>query len=142
MSAHLSMSTRAKNSPHDVTSMIAELGGPHTSLDIPKHAGHVPRTCNNLPVAQESTTAEVPRMRRELLSAFDLHALLLTQIVDGADVVETTARNEVAGGCVGAGHDPAGPEGDGVHFVGGVGVPDDEFTILGGGDEVPLVCHA
>lgn len=26
-----------------------------------------------------------------------------------------------------------------MHFVGGVGVPDDELAVLGGGDEVPTV---
>ena len=52
------------------------------------------------------------------------------KIVDGADVVQATAGDEVAAGGVGTGHDPGGAEGDGVDLVGGVGVPDDQLTVL------------
>ena len=88
-------------------------------------------------------------------------------LVDWADVVESTAGDEVARGGVGAGHHPRGTEGDRVHlcdtsrynlcvqplssslcnlaesithFVGGVRVPDDEFAILWGWNQVSGVC--
>lgn len=61
------------------------------------------------------------------------------QVVDGAYVVETTTGNKVAAGGVGTGHDPGRAEGNRVHLVGGVGVPDDELSILRGRDEVSPV---
>lgn len=61
------------------------------------------------------------------------------EVVDGADVVETTAGDVVSRGGVGAGHDPGGAQGDGVDLVGGVGVPDDELAVLGGRDEMAAV---
>jgi len=64
---------------------------------------------------------------------------LLVQVVDRADVVETTASNKVATRGIGAGHDPRGSQGNGVHLVGGIGIPDNEFTILRGRDEVPPI---
>lgn len=75
--------------------------------------------------------AELPR---------DLDAPLLgLEVVDRADVVQPTAGDEIARRGVSAGHDPRGTERDGVDFVGGVGVPDDELAVLRGRDEVPLV---
>ena len=54
-----------------------------------------------------------------------------------ADVVQTAAGHEVAGGRVGAGHHPGGPQRDGMHLVGGVAVPYDQLTVLGCRHEVP-----
>jgi len=39
----------------------------------------------------------------------------------------------------GTGHDPGGAKGNGVNFVGGVGIPDDELSVLRSADKVPLV---
>lgn len=50
--------------------------------------------------------------------------------VNGTDVVETTTSDKISAGCVGTSHNPAGTEWDSVYFVGGVGVPNDEFTVL------------
>ena len=52
------------------------------------------------------------------------------KVVDGANVVETTAGDEVARGGVCAGHDPARTKGDSVDLVGGVGIPDDKLAVL------------
>ena len=49
------------------------------------------------------------------------------------------AGHVVATGGVGAGHDPGGPQGNGVHLVGRVGVPHDQLAVLAGGHEVPAV---
>lgn len=43
--------------------------------------------------------------------------------VYGADVVETATCDVAAGWGVGTGHDPAGAQRNGMHFVGGVTVP-------------------
>lgn len=64
---------------------------------------------------------------------------VLVEVVNGADVVETTARNVITAGSVCTSHDPRGPEGDSVDLVCSVGVPNDQFTILRGGHKVPPV---
>ena len=63
------------------------------------------------------------------------------EVVDGADIVKTAARDVVTAGRVCACHHPRGPQRDGVHFVGGVCVPDDELAILRRGDEVSAICR-
>ena len=65
-----------------------------------------------------------------------LLGFLIYVLVDWADVVQTAASNEVARGSVGAGHDPGGPQGDGVHLVGRVRVPHDQLAVLGGRHQV------
>jgi hypothetical protein len=52
------------------------------------------------------------------------------EIVDRADIVETTACHIVAAWSVGAGHDPRRPKRDGVDLVRCVGIPDDQLSIL------------
>ena len=52
------------------------------------------------------------------------------KIVDGADVVQATTGNPSASLREGAGHHPRRPQGDGVHLVGTVGVPDNKLAIL------------
>ena len=78
-------------------------------------------------------------MTRKLAGDTSRTVALLVQVVDRADVVETTASNKVATRGVGAGHDPGGSQGDGVNLVGGISIPDDEFTILRSRDEVPPI---
>lgn len=57
---------------------------------------------------------------------------VLVEVVDGADIVQTTARHVITAGRVRTGHDPRRPQGNGVDLVGGVGVPDDQFAVLRG----------
>lgn len=64
---------------------------------------------------------------------------ILIEVVNGANVVETTARNVVAAGGICTSHDPRRPQGNSVDFVGGVGVPNNQFAVLGGGNEMPPV---
>ena len=61
------------------------------------------------------------------------------KVVNGTDVVKTTTSDVVAAGRVGASHDPRRAERDCVHLVGGVCIPDDELTILRGGNEMSPV---
>lgn len=55
---------------------------------------------------------------------------ILVEVVDGADVIETTTRNEVTARGVGAGHDPRRTERDCVDLVRRVRVPNDELPVL------------
>ena len=64
---------------------------------------------------------------------------ILVEIVDGADIIQTTASDIIAAWGIGASHDPAGPQGDGVDLVSGVGIPNDELAILGGRNEVAAI---
>ena len=49
-------------------------------------------------------------------------ALTSLEAVDGADVVQATAGHIAAGGGIGTGHHPAGPERDGMHLEQGEGL--------------------
>lgn len=64
---------------------------------------------------------------------------VLVEIVNGADVVKTTAGNVITAGSVCTSHDPRGPQRDGVNLVCSIGVPNNQFTILRGRDKVPSV---
>jgi len=59
--------------------------------------------------------------------------------VDGADIVQSTASDELARGGVGTGHDPGRTEGNGMNLVGGVSVPHDQFAVLRRRDDVPVI---
>lgn len=126
--------------PHHIARMVVEFHGPRPLLNVPEHTRHVAGRGDDLPVVYEATAAEVPGVCAELSGDLDLPARRArprsAEGVDGADVVEATAGDEVPGGGIGGGHDPGGAEWDGVDLVGGVGVPDDELAVLGGGDDV------
>lgn len=53
------------------------------------------------------------------------------------DVVKAATGYITARGGVGTGHNPAGPEGDGVHLVGCVAVPHYQLSILRGRHQIP-----
>jgi len=129
----------AEGQAHHVPGVVAELDHPHAGFDVPEHAGHITRTGDNLPVIDEPAAAEVTGVGAELASTLDTTALLAVEVVDGADVVQSTACDEVARRRVGASHDPTRPQRDGVDLVGSVGVPDDKLAVLGGGYEVTAV---
>ena len=123
---------------HNVAKMIGKLVYLGASLEIPEHARHVARGCEDALVADESAAAEVSRVARQ----FTCHAcgtFPCRQVVDGANVIETTAGNVVARGRVGTGHDPRGAKGDGVDLVCCVGIPDDQLAVLRGRDEMAAV---
>lgn len=124
--------------------MVVELHGPRAVLDIPKHTCHVAGRRDDLPVVDKPAAAEVARVCAQLSGDLDLSACgtrsCASEGVDGADVIEATACDEVAGRCIRAGHDPRGAEWDGVDLVCGVGVPHDELAVLGCGDDVAPIC--
>ena len=125
--------------PHNITGVVRELNDSDTGLDVPENAGHITGRRDDLSVVDEATAGEITGVGGELAGTLDTHAVLVPEVVDGTNVVETTAGDKGGGGRVGAGHDPGGAEGDSVDLVGGVGVPDDELSVLGGGDEMALV---
>lgn len=90
---------------HHVTQMVGKLVHLGASLQIPKHASHVTRRSKDTLVADEAAATEVTRVTRKL-SGNTGWALAGRQVVDGADVVQTTASHVVSGRRVGAGHDP------------------------------------
>lgn len=124
---------------HDVAEVVGELGDLGASLDVPLHAGHVAGRGEDASVVDEPAAGEVTGVARELSRDTGGAITIRVQVVDGADVVETTAGDVVPTGSVGAGHHPRGAEGDGVDLVGGVGVPDDELAVLRRRDEMPPV---
>lgn len=124
--------------------MVVELHRPRAVLDIPKHTCHVAGRRDDLPVVDKPAAAEVARVCAQLSGDLDLSACgtrsCASEGVDGADVIEATACDEVAGRRIRAGHDPRGAEWDGVDLVCGVGVPHDELAVLGCGDDVAPIC--
>lgn len=114
---------------HDITVVTLELTDLDTTLDIPEHAAGITRAGHNLLVVDETAAGEVSSVGVELTADTD-GELLGLKVVDGADVVETTASNEVVRWSVGAGHDPGRTERDSVGLVGGEGVPDKELAVL------------
>lgn len=81
---------------HDITQMVGKLVQLRARLHIPEHARHVARGCENALVVDEATATEVARVTRKLASNAG-RAFAGREIVDGADVVETTAGYVVAG---------------------------------------------
>ena len=129
--------------PHDISSVIIELLGPDTLLDIPEHTRHVSRRSDDASIIDESTRTEVTRMSTEFSGNLDLTTWTTwtgtPDGVNGTDIVETTTSDEISAGCIGTSHDPRGSERDGVDLVCAVGVPDDKLTILRSRDEMPSV---
>ena len=129
---------RVNAQAHYVAEMVGEFMHLGASLQIPQHTGHVTRRCENTLVGDESAATEVARVAGQL-ACHTCWTFPSRQIVDGADVIETTTGDVVAGRGVGAGHDPRRAQRDGVDLVGRVGVPDDELSVLRGGNEMSAV---
>lgn len=119
-----------KADAHDVAEMIGKLGNALARLDIPLDTGHVSRRREDATIVDKAAARKVAGMSGKLTRNTRGTILLLVEVVNGADIVEATTSDVVAAGGVGAGHDPRGSQGDGVDFVGGVGIPDDELAIL------------
>lgn len=114
---------------HDIAQVISEFGHFRARFDIPQHAGHVTGGGNNSAVVDEATAGEVARMTGEL-TRNTCWAFAGRQVVDGADVIQTTAGDVVSTWGVGACHHPGRPQRNGVDLVSGIGIPNDELPIL------------
>jgi hypothetical protein len=119
--------------------VVTEFHIARTSLDVPQHAGHITRAGDNLTVIDEPTAAEITRMCAQFASAPDIGSLSAMQIVDGAYVVETSTSDEISRWGISASHDPARSKWNGMDFVGGVRIPNDQFSVLRCGDEMSFV---
>lgn len=97
---------RVQANAHYVAQMVGKLHNFGARLDIPFHAGHITGRGENAPVINESTAREVTGVARQLASDAGGGVSVLVQVVNGANVVKTTARNVVATRRIGAGHDP------------------------------------
>jgi hypothetical protein len=128
--------------PHNVAGVITKLHYSDASLNVPEHAGHVTGGSDDLTIVDEPTAREIAGVGTQLTRALygTDTALLGTEVVNGADIVETAAGYKITRGGVCACHDPGGAEGDGMDFVCRIGIPNDELAVLGGGDEMALVC--
>lgn len=123
---------------HDVAEMVGKLLKLLTSLDIPEHAGHVTRRCQDATVVDEATAREVAGMAGEF-SGDTSGTVACREVVNGTNVVKTTTGDVVAARSIGTSHDPRGSERDGVDLVCAVSVPDDKLAVLRSRDEVPSV---
>lgn len=91
-------------------------------------------------IVDKAAAREVAGVSAQFTSPLDAAStLLVVEVVDRTDVVQTTTGDKVARWRVGASHDPARPERNGVDLVGGVGVPNDELSVLRSRDQVPAV---
>lgn len=90
---------------HNITQMVRELRDLLTSLNVPKHTGHVAGRSEDASVVNEAAATEVADVSAEL-SRNSCWAFPCAQIVDGADVVQTAACHIVAAGRICASHDP------------------------------------
>lgn len=88
-----------------------------------------------MPLISEAATAEVSVVGHELPRRAGVGGGLL-DVVDGADVVQSSAGDQISlGRLERAGHDPRRAERDGRDLVGREGVPYDELSVLRGGDQ-------
>jgi len=94
---------------HDVTLVAlvftAVFGDLCSCLDIPKDACHVSRGGDDLLLVKESTARKETGVSAELSADSDWE-FSATKVVDGTNVVETTASNKTTRRREGAGHDP------------------------------------
>lgn len=91
---------------HDISKVVGEISNFLAGLDVPLNASHVTRGGEDAPIIDESTAREIASMARELPRHTGGTIALLVQVVDGANVVETTASDEIAARGIGTGHDP------------------------------------
>lgn len=124
---------------HDIAEVVGELNDARAGLNVPLHTGHVARRGQDAAVVDEATTGEVAGVTGQFASDAGGAVTVLVQVVDGADVVETTAGDVVAARGIGAGHDPRRAEGDSVDLVRRVSVPDNQLAVLRGGHKVSPV---
>lgn len=64
---------------------------------------------------------------------------VLVEVVNGANIVQTTACNVVTARSICTSHDPRRSQGNSVDLVGRVSVPDDQFAVLRGRNQMPPI---
>jgi hypothetical protein len=83
--------------PHNIASVVTEFYDPYTGFDVPEHAGHITRAGDDLTVVDKSAATEITRVSAEFAGTPSVgDILVVVEAVDGANVVETTAGDEIA----------------------------------------------
>jgi len=108
--------------PHNVSIMVVEFSDFGAGFNVPEHAGHVARGGDDLLIAQESAAGQVACVRIQFTADTDW-VVTTAQVIDGANVVETTAGDEGSRGAVRTRHHPRRAQGNGVNLISGRGVP-------------------
>lgn len=108
-------------------------------LDVPQGARRIAAAGQNLLVGVgERAARHVAGVRADRFLA-QRHLLVGAHRIDGDLVVQAAARHQIAGRCVRARHNPCGRHRYGVLAIGGERIPDAQFAVLRGADDVPLV---
>lgn len=129
---------RVNAQTHDVAQVVCKFCDLLAGLDVPEHASHVAGRGKDAAVVDETAARQVAGVPTKL-PCHSGGAFSRAQVVDGANVVETTASHVVAAWRVSAGHDPRRAQRNRVDLVGSVGIPNDELAILGRGNKVSPV---
>lgn len=90
---------------HNVSSVLSEVAHLSSSLNIPEHADHITRRGDDLLLRQETAAGEVSSVGVQLTADAD-GRIATSEIVDRADVIETSASNQSRARRVGASHNP------------------------------------
>lgn len=96
---------RVDGQTHDIAEVVGKLVDFRARLKIPQNASHISRGGKDAPVADEPTATEVAGVAGELTRDAS-RTFPGRQVVDGADVVETTTGDEITAWRVGTGHHP------------------------------------
>lgn len=116
--------------PHNITSVVAEFDNSYTGFNVPQHAGHITRAGEYLSVIDKPAATEVTGVGTQFAGASNAVGLAAVEIVNGTDIVETTAGDEIPRWRVCTSHDPTRPEGNCMDLVGGISVPNDQLAVL------------
>jgi len=87
---------RRNGNTHDIAVVVRELGNFRTGFNIPQDASHVTRTGNDLAIVEETAAGKVTRVGVKFAAHTD-GRIPTPEVVDGADVIKTTAGNEASG---------------------------------------------
>ncbi len=107
---------------HDVPVMIIKFQYLGASFDIPQDACHVTGGCDNLSVVEEAATREISRMRVEFPTNANGN-FARTQVVDGADVIQSSTCHKPTAGRVGTCHYPRRSQWNSVYLNVGTYIP-------------------
>ena len=91
---------------HDISEMIGELGDLLSGLDIPLHTSHISRGSKNAAIVDEATAGKVAGVAGKFSRDTGWSFPVGVEVVNRANVVESSAGDIVSAGCVCAGHDP------------------------------------
>jgi len=126
---------------HDITGVIGEDALGSLGFNVPQYTSGVARGGDDLGITDETAARQVALVMSQLRIGLLRQVVVLAvgQAIDGAEVIEAAARHEVARGRIGASHDPRRAQGNGMDFIGGESVPNNELSVLRGRDQMARV---